>query len=139
VAERKPAKAFVDTSVFIRFMTRDDEAKAERSRALLEEAQAGQVELHVNHLLLAEIGFTLRSVYGLPRPSIAERLSDLLDVRGLRVPDRTMIAETIESYAGHNVSFADAYFAVDMKRRGLRTIYAYDTDFDKLGVRRLEP
>jgi predicted nucleic acid-binding protein len=26
-----------------------------------------------------------------------------------------------------------------MKRRGLRTIYAYDTDFDKLGVRRLEP
>jgi predicted nucleic acid-binding protein len=139
VADPGASNAFVDTSVFIRFMARDDEDKALRSHELLQRAQTGEIELHVNHLSFAEVAFTLRSVYGLSRSAIAGRLSDLLEMRGLRVSDRGMIADTISSYAAYNVSFADAYFVADMKRRGLGSIYAYDKDFDRLGVRRLEP
>ena len=138
MAERRP-DGFVDTSVFIRFFTRDDETRAERARALLEAADTGDVTLHVNHLSFAEIAYALRSQYGLPRASIAERLQDLLDVRGIKVPDKPLIASAIELYADRSTDFGDAYFVADMRKRRLRSIYAYDSDYDKLGVRRIEP
>lgn len=134
---RRPA--FVDSSVLLRYFTGDDAEKAERCRDLLENAGAGNFELHVSHLLFAESAWTMRSFFGLSRQSIAERLADLATLRSIKIHERDLIGDAVETYARNNVNFVDAYFAAEMKRHGIRSIYSYDKDFDKLGVRRVEP
>jgi predicted nucleic acid-binding protein len=139
MAERRRDRAFVDASVFLRYFTQDDEVKADRCRTLFERAEAGEVDLQVSQVLLAEVAWTLRSPFAMSRAAAAERLGDLVNMRGMRIPDRPIALDAIDLYVRHNVSFVDAHHAAEMKARGLRAIYSYDRDFDKLGVRRLEP
>jgi predicted nucleic acid-binding protein len=139
VASRRTRKAFVDTNVFVRFLTGDDPAKAERSKALLDSAEEGSLELHLSHLTVAELAWTLRRFYGIPRTRIAESLADLLALKSVRVPELGLLSDAVGTYGRRPTDFIDAYHAVDMARRGLRTIYSFDKDFDRLGVRRLEP
>jgi predicted nucleic acid-binding protein len=52
---------FIDTNVFLRFLTRDDFAKAERVKALLEQAEKGEVELTTSESVISELVFVLSS------------------------------------------------------------------------------
>lgn len=139
MTDARRRRAFVDSSVLMRYFTGDDPVKGERCRVLMESAGTGGVELHLSHLLFAEVAWTLRSVYASPRQSIAEALSDLTGLRSARVREREFIDDVIDVYSRNNVDFIDAYFVTEMKRKGIRTIYSYDKDFDRLGVRRVEP
>lgn len=54
-------KVFVDTNVFLRFLTRDDPVKAEKARRLFTAAMAGELVAETSLLVVAEIVWTLES------------------------------------------------------------------------------
>lgn len=139
MAERKRERVFIDTNVFLRFLTQDDPEKAQRCRALFERAGRGQLDLHISNLVLAELAWTLRSYYGESREDITATLAHILDMRSVRIPQKAAVREAVELYARHNVDFIDAFHAADMRWRQVRRIYSYDEDFDRLDVRREEP
>lgn len=130
---------FLDTNVFLRFLTADQEQMAEDCRRLFERAEDGEFQLHTSHLALAEIVWTLQSYYRVPRGEVAAMLRDLLALRSLRVDQKEMLREVVDLYASTNVDFIDAYHALDARRRGMDRICSYDRDFDSLGVDRVEP
>jgi predicted nucleic acid-binding protein len=130
---------FLDTNIFMRFYTRDHPRMSEECRRLIEYAEAGNIEVTTSHLALAEIVWTLESRYRFPRDQIAAALSDVLDMRSLRVEHREMLREAVRAYAALNVDFIDAYHAADLRRRGTERICSYDGDFDTLGMDRVEP
>jgi predicted nucleic acid-binding protein len=130
---------FLDTNVWLRFFTRDDPAKAEACRGLLERAAQGEVRLTTNELVLAELEWTLRSYYKLPKPEVVERLWAVLGTAALQLPRRGVIEAALLLYERHNVDYVDAYNAAELKARGLTTIVSYDADFDGLDVKRVEP
>ncbi len=136
---RRRERIFVDTNVFLRFLTGDDPEKAQRCRALFERAEQGQAEVLINVLVLAELAWTLRSYYGRPREEIASILEQLLDMRSVRIPNKATLQEAVGLYARHNVDFIDACHAVEARRRGAQRFYSYDDDFDRLEVGREEP
>lgn len=138
-AGRRRDRVFADTNVFLRFLTGDDPEKAGRCRALFERAGRGLVDLHISELVLAELAWTLRSYYGQRREEIAAILSQILEMRALRVPHRAVLHEAVALFGRHNVDFIDTYHAAAMRRRGIERICSYDEDFDRLGVRREEP
>lgn len=130
---------FLDTNVWLRFLTRDDETKARSIASLLAEAEAGAHRLTSSHLVIAELEWTLRSYYNVAKPAIVAALRELLALRSLRMPRPGMLDHTLDLFERHPVDFVDAYNAADMHSRRLATIVSYDTDFDRLGVRRLAP
>lgn len=130
---------FLDTNVFLRFLTADQEQMAEDCRRLFERGEDGEFQLHTSHLALAEIVWTLQSYYRVPRGEIAAMLRDLFALRSLRVDQKEMLREVVDLYASTNVDFIDAYHALDARRRGMDRICSYDRDFDSLGVDRVEP
>ncbi len=136
---RRRERIFVDTNVFLRFLTGDDPKKAQRCRALFERAEQGQAEVQIDVLVLAELAWTLRSYYGRPREEIATTLEQILDMRSVRIPGKATLREAVGLYARHNVDFIDACHAVEARRRGAQRFYSYDEDFDRLEVRREEP
>ncbi|MBI3460736.1 PIN domain-containing protein, partial [Candidatus Acetothermia bacterium] len=74
---------FVDTNVFLRYLTNDVPAQAEAVTRLLQRAKAGEIVLHTSVLVLAEIVWTLESYYELARDEIKANVLAILNTPGL--------------------------------------------------------
>lgn len=132
---------FLDTNILLRYLTRDDEEKAQACLGLLQSVDSGEEEVVTSDLVVAEVVFTLQSRrYGLGREEIRDLVMPILSLRGLRLPQKRLYPRVFDLYCGTGISFADAYNAALMERRGLKEIYSYDTDFDRIeGLVRVEP
>lgn len=119
-------RLFVDTNVFLRFLTRDDPGKADQARALFQNAVAGRLTLVTSLLVVAEIIWTLESFYGLDKPDIAAKVETILNTPNLECPEAELILRSLDLYATKNVDFIDAYHAFLLKSQGLTRIVTYD-------------
>ncbi len=117
---------FVDTNVFLRFLTNDDPVKAKRAEALFRDAVRGKVALTTSLLVIAEIVWTLESFYGLEKQEVASKVEKILNTPNLECTEASFILIALDLYVHHNIDFIDAYHAVHMKERGLTHILTYD-------------
>jgi predicted nucleic acid-binding protein len=130
---------FLDTSYLIRYFTRDDPEKADRVLALLQRVEAGQEQVAISPLVIFECLFVLQHSYRLPRQTIKEALEDVISLRGIQIPNKTLYYQAFDVYVTTNLSFADAYNSVYMASTNLTEIYSFDEDFDRLpGIIRVE-
>jgi predicted nucleic acid-binding protein len=135
---------FVDTNIFIRFLTGDEPAKAQRCKELFERANRGEVELTTSESVIAEIVFILSSkrLYNLSRSDIRARLYPIISIQGLKLAHRRMYLRALDIYEQNNLDFEDALTVAQMERQEVIDLYSYDQDFDKVdgtNITRLEP
>jgi predicted nucleic-acid-binding protein len=135
------SEAFLDTNLFIRFLTNDDEEKANRVAVLLREAAQGKVQLVTTEMVLAEVVWVLESTYKVERSRVAALVLGILATPGLEVINGSLVARAIEVYEAKGIDFVDGYVAATMERRGIEDIYSFDRKhLDRLDrVGRREP
>ncbi len=134
------ARRFIDTNVFLRYLTRDDPAKYERCRGVFRKAIEGEIEITTSAIVIAELIWTLSSYYRVPKAEVIEKVSVIVGTESLIIPDKNVVADALVLYARRNIDYIDAYNAVFMRYQGLREIYSYDEDFDALEeIQRREP
>ena len=126
-----PEPVFVDTNVFLRYLTGDDPEQAPRARSLMSQAERGEVQLVTTALTIAEIVRVLESVYDVDRRAIRAKVVAILGQPGLMVQHQEALLQAIVWYEEKNVDFADAYSAAWMEREGLDEVYTFDQDFDR--------
>lgn len=69
-----------------------------------------------------------------------ESLKSIIAIAGLRIYDDLSIHKAVELFEEHNVKFVDCLLASSkLIQEGKAVIVSYDREFDKLGIRRLEP
>ena len=117
---------FVDTNLFIRYLTNDDQAKAERVEKLLREAAAGKVRLVTAEMVIAEIVWVLESSYGLNSAAVAPLIRAILATPGIEVLNASLVARVLEHYAAKNIDFIDGYIAAVMEKQGITELYSFD-------------
>lgn len=117
---------FVDTNLFIRYLTNDDPAKADRVASLLEDAKAGKVRLVTAEMVLAETVWVLESGYGLPQGRIAHLVRAILATPGIEVVNGALVSRALELYETAKIDFVDGYIAALMERRGICEIFSFD-------------
>ena len=134
-------KCFIDTNIFLRFLTNDDPKKALRIEALFQKAISGKIQLTTNHLVIAEIVWTLDSYYGLEKEDIASKIAMILNTPCLEIQQNSFIAEALAIYVGKNIDWIDAYNATYMKYSHLKKIFTYDKKhFTRIeGLQVIEP
>ncbi len=131
---------FIDTNLFIRYFTRDDEEKAEAVLKLLKRVEKNEEKIITSPLVIFELVFTLGSYYKVPRREIKEIMQPVFNLRGLRLDYRDVFESALELYSQGTLSFADAFNACFMNKREIKEIYSYDKDFDQLeGIKRVVP
>ena len=135
---------FLDANVILRYLTRDDEAKAKACYELFQQVRRGEEELATCEAIVAEVLCVLSSPrlpYRLGHEQIRARLLPILTLRGLKLPQKRVCLEALDTYASSpSVDFEDALAAARMGQRGITEIVSYDRDFDRVaGVRRIEP
>ncbi len=131
---------FVDTNIFLRYLTEDDVQKAKNCEELFKKAKSGKEKLFTSHLAKAEIIWVLDSFYGVLKAEIVDMVKKILNTPNLFVDDIDLLVESLELYLSENIDFIDAYHAVLLKQREIRTLYSYDKDFDSIPwLKRFEP
>ncbi|HPN10278.1 MAG TPA: type II toxin-antitoxin system VapC family toxin [Syntrophales bacterium] len=126
--------AFVDTNLFVRYLTDDDPEKADRVEALLNEATIGNVKLITSDLVLAELIWVLESSYDLKPAAIVPMIRAILATPGLEVLNGAVVARALEIYKDQNVDFVDGHIAALAEKLNISEIYS----FDKKHISRLE-
>lgn len=121
------AEFFIDTNIFLRFLTNDIPEQAQAVEEILKQTNKGEIVLHTSVLALAEIVWSLESYYGLPREEIRDKVIAILNTPGLQVEEADSLAQAITIYAELNIDFIDAYNAVWMKDHGLSKVITFDT------------
>ena len=119
-------KVFVDTNIFLRFLTNDDPAKAKRVELLFRKAVQGNISLITSLLVIAEIVWTLESFYHLTKTDIASKVETILNTPHLFCPQAEMIIMALDLYVQENIDFIDAVHAHDLLTQGLSQIATYD-------------
>lgn len=131
---------FVDTNVFLRYLTRDDEKKARDVFSLMRRLERNEEKAATSSLVIFETVFTLDRYYGVPRKEIKQLLYLILGLRGLKLDFREVFEAALELYSETTLSFADAFNACFMRSRGIAEIYSFDEDFERVeGLRRVVP
>lgn len=125
---------FVDTNLFVRYLTNDDPVKADRVEYLLGEAAAGKVRLVTAEIVMAELVWVLESCYDLSPAQIAPLIRGILATPGLEVMNASLVEKALVPYASRNVDFIDGYIAAVMEKQGMTRLYS----FDRKHVARLE-
>jgi predicted nucleic-acid-binding protein len=119
-------KVFVDTNVFLRFLTNDDPVKAKRVETLFRQAIKGHVQLITSLLVIAEIIWTLESFYHLGKADITSKVETILNTPNLICPEAEMIVMALDLYVQENIDFIDAFHAYDPQAQALSQIATYD-------------
>lgn len=118
--------SFIDTNLFIRYLTNDDQDKADRVEKLLDQAAAGSVELVTTEMVIAEIVWVLESYYSMVHTAIAPLIRGILATSGLEVINAHLIRRALDLYEGKGIDFVDGYIAAVMEKRGISTLYSFD-------------
>jgi len=131
---------FVDTNIFLRYLTKDDPSKYEKCKEMFKKAMKGEIAITTSGMVVAELVWTLLSYYKVPKAEVIEKVSVIVGTKNLSIPDKHIVADALVLYARKNVDFIDAYNAIFMRYHGLREIFSYDEDFELMeDIQRREP
>jgi len=131
---------FVDTNIFIRFLTNDIPAKADACEELFRKTVAQKEALFTTDLVIAEIIWVLESYYELSKKEVQDKVEKILNTPNLICQNKDIILHALTLYLEKDIDYIDAYHAVFLKKNNIETLYSYDKHFDKIeGLIRLEP
>jgi predicted nucleic acid-binding protein len=125
--------AWLDTNVVVRFLTKDPGPLARRAERLLAKAQAGEIALRLTPIVVAEIVWVLRTVYGREPAEIAAGLGALLRADGILADQHDTVLEALDVMRAQRVAFPDAFIAVGA-RQASEAVCTFDAGFRRLGV-----
>lgn len=127
------APPLLDTSVLLRYLTRQPPELALRARELIE----GEPELLLSEIALAEAGYVLTSFYRVERASVVDALQSLVQRRNVRLvnlPKPIAFQALALCRPSRRVSFADALLWAQARTLGVSRIFTFDRKFPSDGL-----
>lgn len=137
----KGPACFVDTNVFVRYLTGDDQKKASAFESLLVQAKSGKISLVTSQIVIAELVWVLESFYKLKPSVIVELIRAILNTEGLMINGSDLIEKTLDIYESQNIDFIDAHIVAYMHANQIETLYSFDKRHLSQvgGIDRVEP
>ena len=132
---------FVDTNLFIRYLTNDNVEKADRVEEILDKAAIGKVRLITAEIVLAEVVWVLESYYHLKKSIIATHFEAIMATPGLKIMNGKVVEKAVQYYRHENIDFIDAYIVSLMNKLNISSIYSFDKKHLKriTTIKRVEP
>jgi len=126
-------KAFVDTSVVLRILVRDDEVQMKGAESLIREAGRQGIVLYLLPVTILEIVWVLEKIYSYERTAVRELVEAILNTPQLNVEKADVFRKALQTYQEKKIKFADAVMGYWGLERGLKTVYTYDRkDFSRI-------
>jgi uncharacterized protein len=134
------SEQFLDTNIFLRHLLGDDPAQSPSATAYFQAIEQGLRTARISDIVVFEVVFTLERGYRRSKTEIQSAVLPLLELPSILLPRKRKFREVFRLYIDKNISFADAYHAVMMRKLNLSEIVSFDRDFDRIpAVTRVEP
>lgn len=126
---------FVDSNVFLRFITRDDRGQADRAKKLFLQAQSGKIGLLTGPPVLFELAWTLKVRYKRPLLQILDLLESLVTTPWIAMPDKDLAREAVRIARKTGQDFADAYIHASAMKNGASGVATFNRKhFEEMGT-----
>lgn len=116
----------VDTNVLVRFITQDDPEQARRVDSLFGRLERTGESAYVSAVVLCELAWVLRSLYGLKREEIHRALETLLEADRLEIEDRGVVHRAVALYDVGTGDFADYMIGLRNREAGCQDTLTLD-------------
>lgn len=116
----------VDTNVLLRFFVKDDAAQHRAAVRRLTSMEASGEKALVTTVVVAELAWGLRSIYGYDREAIASVVDALLDGDVFEVDDRASVGSALADYRAGGPDLADNVILAVARARGARGLLTFD-------------
>jgi predicted nucleic-acid-binding protein len=131
---------YVDANVILRYLTDEPAEQAEAATRVFARAVGGVEALVVDEVTIAEVVWTLKSLYRTPRSDITATLLGFLSTDGLVCQNRSSVNRALILFDEKNIDFTDALLCARMLEAGETEVYSFDRHVDRVpGIRRLAP
>jgi predicted nucleic-acid-binding protein len=103
-------------------------------------ALAGEEQLLLSDLVLAECVYVLESFYELERARVATLMRSAIALASIEVLDASLLLRALEVYELHRIDFAEAYLVASAESTGILRVLSFDRTIDRVkSVSRIEP
>ena len=123
-------KYFIETSVFIRFFTKDDAHKFEDCEKLFDLIEKGLVKSYSSNVVIQEIFYVLTKTYGFNKTEVLEDIKIILKLRNMTLIETTDTPKALEFFEKYNIKFGDCFIASQLPYG--TNLVTYDKDFSKI-------
>jgi len=130
---------FLDTNIFLRFLVDSKGKQHKECVKLFELIEQRKIKGVICCLILVEVYFTLKSFYKFSSSKCKRILEHILGLKNLRTVDDFNYHQALELFNKTGVKFVDCLIASLGFFQDGGVIISYDKDFDKLGIKRIEP
>jgi len=112
----------------IRHLTGDPPEMAAPATAAL----AGDQDLLLTDLVLAECVYVLESFYEVGRPRVADLMRSAIGLRTIKTVDPAALLRALEVYEIDRLDFAEAYLVAQAEATGVNAILSFDRSIDRI-------
>ena len=116
-----------DTNVLLRLLVVDDEKQAKRAQALLRRAVDANESVRLPEIVLCELAWVPKSLYGQTRSEIVEVLRLLLETEPFAFVNRSAVGQAVVQYEKGPADFSDYMIGCSATASGATTTYTFDT------------
>ncbi len=134
------SEPFLDTNIFLRHMLGDEPDQSPKATAYIQAIEHGRARARISDIVVFEVVFTLERGFRRSKAEIQAAVLSLIELPGIVLPGKRKFREVFRLYVEQNISFADAYHVVMMRKLKLPEIVSFDRDFDRVpSIKRVEP
>ena len=123
--------------MFVRYFTCDDEVKYKEVVRLYEKVSEGQIVPYVSSIVLLEVYFVLKSVYGFEKKKCIKAIEGIVGMRNCVVVEKTDTKLAMKYLVETGVKFSDCMIATQVPKNV--KLVTYDEEFGKIkAINRME-
>ena len=135
------AASFIDTNVIIRYLVENPGSIQKKFKGVFpffKRVETGEVKVELTELVLLESFFVLTRLYEIPTVETSEALSKLIQFKGINLPSKKTMLSCFQIIQDKRIDLVDAYLMASSKEKGIKSIYSFDKDLAKTGLKLLE-
>lgn len=107
----KVKSVWIDTNIIIYYLKQNKEFTP-KVKALVEDANQGNIVLKISPLVIAECVFVLMGRnFSTKKEVIRDVLKSFINLKGIQMEEKNVIEESLENFAKKGIDFTDAYIA----------------------------
>ena len=135
---KPPEKVYlIDTNVILRYLLDDHKLFSPRAKAFMQGVAKGAKKAELPSVVVVECVYVMEKFYEIPKNEVVDRLSRILNIKGIDNPDKSEILDALVKYENSGADIVDCILAA--KSSPQRVIVSFDKDFKKLKANSEKP
>lgn len=124
-------KVIIDTNVLLRVILNEPSDNFVKAKKIIDKIEQGELVAIVSELVIAECIWVLMSVYKKTKYEILPIITELLLRDNFEIRDKNIIAQSLQLFGQHNISWIDSYLYCLSKNTDTELI-TFDVKLKKL-------